>query len=112
MELLERRRIQAAGQTAGSDDQAAESDGRAIEAFCLRLLEKNLIVLRGRRGYVMCGYLDLAVSEKLGEAAARITGVSTIDEALAAPIQSVTGAAQKLGLSVGQKVSDALSLIA
>lgn len=83
-----------------------------IEAVCLKLQEKNLIVLRGRRGYVMCGYLDLAVSEKFNEAAARITGVSTIDQALEAPLQSLTEAAQKLGLAVGQKVADILPLIA
>ena len=49
-----------------------------IEAVLIKLLDKNLILLRGSRGYVMCGYLNLKAAEKFKEAAVKITGVSTI----------------------------------
>lgn len=85
--------------------------GRAVEAFSIELSGKNLIVLRGSRGFIMCGYLDLAVAEKFGDAAARITGVSTIDEALAARIGTCTSRARALGITEGQGVEDALALL-
>ena len=36
-----------------------------IEAFLINLQSKNLILLRGSRGYVMCGYLNMKAAENL-----------------------------------------------
>jgi len=82
-----------------------------VEAICFKLLKRNLIVIRGKRGYIMCGYLDMSVSTKFKEPAAKIIGVSTIKEALMASIFSCTLSAKKLGIYEGQKVKDALKII-
>jgi len=82
-----------------------------IDAFLIKLLSKNLILLRAGKGYVMCGYLDLAVAEKFGDVAVRITGVSTIDEALNADVSACTTYAKKLGVSEGQPIRDVLKII-
>jgi uncharacterized protein YunC (DUF1805 family) len=82
-----------------------------IEAVWVNLPNKNLILLRGTRGFVMCGYLDLSVAEKCNDAAARITGVSTIEDALNARIESCTPQAQALGIRKGQTVKEVLELI-
>ena len=82
-----------------------------IDAFLIKLLKKNLILLRASKGYVMCGYLDLAVAEKFGDVAVRITGVSTIDEALKADVSACTTYAKKLGVSEGQPIRDVLKII-
>lgn len=83
-----------------------------VEALAMQLCDRSLIVLRGSKGYIMCGYLNMEVAEKLKEAAVRITGVSTIEEALEAQVESCSSAAQKLGILRGQPVRDALAIIA
>jgi len=82
-----------------------------IRAYLIPFFEKNLIVLRGEKGYIMCGYLDLAVAEKFHDPAVRIVGVSTIKEALGAQVFDCTTQAQKLGVHKGQPISEVLALI-
>lgn len=83
-----------------------------VEALCMRLGKKNLIVIKARRGYVMCGYLDLKVAERFQEVAVKITGVSSIAEALEASVHSCTQAARKLGIRAGQPLSEVLTMLA
>lgn len=81
-------------------------------ALELKLLDKKLIVLRGSKGYIMCGYLNLKAAEKFKECAAKITGISTIREALRANIHSCTQPAKRLGIYKGQPVKEALAIVA
>ena len=60
----------------------------------------------------MCGYLNMRAAAKFKDAAAKITGISTIKEALNTKIHSVTSTAKKMGLRKGQTVKDALKIIA
>lgn len=83
-----------------------------IEAVLFRLSCKNLIILKGSKGYVMCGYLNLKVAERFNDVAAKIIGVSTIKEALKAQVNSCTRFARKLGIYKGQSIKDVLKIIA
>ncbi|MDA8344161.1 MAG: YunC family protein [Thermaerobacter sp.] len=60
----------------------------------------------------MCGALDVGLlSEKLrarGIVAARAVGVRTVEELLAAPMESVTPAAAERGVQVGMPGHDAI----
>jgi len=85
---------------------------KEIDALCMRLVRKNLIVLRGARGYIMCGYLDLRAAEKIRDVAAKITGVSTIKGALQTTVTACTASARRLGIHKGQAVRDVLAVIA
>jgi uncharacterized protein YunC (DUF1805 family) len=85
---------------------------RYIEAVLMELGSKNMIVLKGRKGYVMCGYLDLGVAEKFQDAAVRITGVATIGQAVKSQVSSCTKKARQLGIFVGQPVKEVLKIIA
>jgi len=87
-------------------------DGRSVEALCMKLQEKNLIVLRGAKGYIMCGYLNMDAANKFNEAAVKITGVTSIDDALKASAAEVSVAAAALGAKPGQAVKEILGLIA
>ena len=84
---------------------------RFIEALQIPLSKKNFVLLRGRKGYIMCGYLNLASAEKFGDLAIKITGVATIEEALVTTVHSCTSAAKKLGIRKGQTVKEVLSKI-
>jgi len=83
-----------------------------IEAILINLQSKNLILLKGSRGYAMCGYLNLKAAEKFKDAAIKITGISTIEEALKTSVHSCTGSARKLGINKGQPIKEALKIIA
>lgn len=82
-----------------------------IEAVSLKLLSKNLILLRGTKGYVMCGYLNLKAAEKFKDVAVKITGVSTIEEALEAVVHSCSRQAKKLGIYKSQPIRETLKII-
>jgi len=82
-----------------------------ISIISLKLGSKNLIVLSGSRGYVMCGYLNLNVAEKFNDLAIKITGVSSIQEALKAKVVGLTSAARKNGIFKGQVIKDVLKII-
>jgi len=83
-----------------------------IDALLMELTHKNLIVLNGRKGYVMCGYLDLKTAEACGDVAVKITGVSTIAAALRAKVYACTSKAIALGMQNGQPVREVLKIIA
>ncbi len=85
---------------------------RYIEAINMKLLEKNLIVLRGEKGYVMCGYLNLSVAGKFKDVAVKIVKVATIEAALKADVHSCTRNARKLGIYLGQPISEVIKIIA
>lgn len=78
----------------------------------MKLQHKNLVLLKGSKGYIMCGYLNLKTAEKFGEAAVKITGVSNIKEALKTSAYSLTTAAKKLGIRKGQPIAEVLKLLA
>ena len=83
-----------------------------IEALMMKFQTKNLIVLSGKKGYVMCGYLNLKAAQKFNDVAVKITGVSTINEALNSQVHSCTTGARALGIKKGQRIKEVLSIIA
>lgn len=82
-----------------------------MECLLVRLSSKNLILLKARRGYVMCGYLNIRVAEKFGDAAAVVRGVSTILQAVDATVAECTRMAKRLGVRKGQPVRETLALL-
>jgi len=87
-------------------------EAKYVEAALIPLLSKNLIILRGAKGYIMCGYLNLKVAEKFKDVAVKIVGVSSIKDALKAKVHSCTSAARKLGIRKGQPIKKVLKIIA
>lgn len=67
-----------------------------------------LIIVKADKGYVMCGYLNIEVAEKLGDAAAIVSGVKSVEEMLKKPVKSVTSKARELGVEPGMKGREAL----
>jgi len=76
----------------------------------------RLVVITTDKGYLMCGALDVGLlSTKLRAreiVAARAVGVRSIDELLRAPVESLTPAAEALGVEVGMQGSEAIRRMA
>ncbi|MFQ5561098.1 MAG: YunC family protein [Nitrospinota bacterium] len=83
-----------------------------VEAVSAVLLAKTFILLRGSKGYIMCGYLNLKAADQFKDVAAKIVGVTSIEDALKAKVHSVSRAAKQLGLYRGQSVKNVLKVIA
>lgn len=89
--------------------EIGEGPARAV-AIHVRLPGEgaNLLVVRAEEGYLMCGYLNLAIAEEVGDAAALVTGVGTIDQFLNGRVAAVTTGARGRGVVAGMAVREAL----
>ena len=67
-----------------------------------------LLVLVAEKGFVMCGYLNVQVAEKLGVAAAMVSGVRTFEDVLEASVRACTSRACQMGVEEGMKGREAL----
>jgi uncharacterized protein YunC (DUF1805 family) len=70
-----------------------------------------LILIRGARGVLFCGYLNTEVAERLGLAAAIVSGVKNFEEMLDKPVTYSTSKANELGVKPGMSGRDALNLL-
>lgn len=67
-----------------------------------------LVLLIAPKGYIMCGYLNLDTAERLGQVAAIVRGVNSIDEMLNKKISAATTQAKILGINEGTPVKEAI----
>lgn len=90
-------------------------DGQNFTAVSVQLPKTTLLTVSNEKGYIMCGALDVGLlNEKLADRqiiAGRAVGVRTIDELLEAPLESVTKAAEAIGIQKGTIGKEALRLM-
>ena len=79
-----------------------------LTGYCIDLGKAPLIILQARKGYLMCGYLNMSTANKLGDIAGKVTGVKTYDDMLNAPVIEVSENAKKEGLTEGMNARDFL----
>jgi len=73
-------------------------------------LELPLLIIKGSRGFLGCGYINLETCDKTGEACAIVTGVKAHDDMLDAEVKAVSTEAARLGVRVGMKGKEALEI--
>lgn len=87
-------------------------EGHTFLSITVLLPKTTLLVVTSDHGYIMCGALDVGLlNEKLKDRkvlAGRAVGVKTIDQLLAAPLESVTYEAEERGIYKGMIGRDAL----
>ena len=87
-------------------------EGHCYTAVSVQLPKTTLLTVSNDKGYIMCGALDVGLLNiKLGDRgiiAGRAIGVKTIEQLLNAPLESVTIAAERLGIHEGMIGKDAL----
>ena len=67
-----------------------------------------LVMIVGTKGLVCCGFINMDAAERLGVAAAMVSGVKSFDNVLKAEVKAATTKAQIAGVKVGMKGLDAL----
>jgi uncharacterized protein YunC (DUF1805 family) len=86
-------------------------DGGEVLGLRVELPGAPLLLLIAPKGYVMCGYLNLETAEKLGQAAAVVTGVRGFEDMLEAKVARATRRAKELGVEEGISCREALRLM-
>lgn len=94
------------------DTKSILIDGKSFQAVTVRLPKTTLLTVSNDKGYIMCGALDVGLlNSVLADRkiiAGRAVGVKTIEQLLAAPLESVTLEAETLGITAGMKGTEAL----
>lgn len=83
-------------------------DGTTYESVHVPTEKTNILLVKAAGGFVGCGYFDVAVANRVGDAVAIVTGVKTIDDLLAAPVVRMSDKARELGVAEGMSGRDAL----
>jgi uncharacterized protein YunC (DUF1805 family) len=86
-------------------------DGRRYVALKTEMGNLPLIVVKAKRGYIACSYIDRQTAEKVGDIAAFVSGVKNLDDLKKAKIREATTWAEDLGIREGMSVKKALELM-
>jgi len=91
--------------------QEVEFCGRKYQAFQQTLGNLPMIVVKAKKGYIACSYINKETAEKVGDVAAFVSGVKNINDFLSAKVKSTTTWAEDLGIREGMSVRKALELM-
>ncbi len=72
----------------------------------------KLLVVRGGKGILGCGYFNMSVAEKIDEALAIVRGVQSVEDMMEAEVRKASPAAQALGVTPGMTGRQAMQLMA
>jgi len=86
-------------------------DGIPFECVHMPTRKTNILLIKAAGGFLGCGYFDVSVANRVGDAAAIVTGVKTIEEMLAAPVVRVSDRARDAGVKEGVSGREALLLL-
>ncbi|MEA2089635.1 MAG: DUF1805 domain-containing protein [Thermoproteota archaeon] len=87
-------------------------DGKVAMGLKVELPDSPpLLIVVGRTGFVMCGFLNMEATEKLNVAAATVSGVKTFEDVLQAEVKAVTSKAEMKGVKPGMSGKEAVKLL-
>lgn len=82
-----------------------------LEYFKLEL-KKPLLIIKAKNGILGCGYVNVEVCNRTGDACAIVTGVNQFEEMLTASVVAISENAAKLGINIGDSGKSALHKLA
>ena len=86
-------------------------NGREYETLKVDMDPAPLILVRGKKGFLMCGYLNMEAADKLGAVAVSTSGVKTVDDILNKPVTKISMKARELGVKEGMTGRQALEYL-
>jgi uncharacterized protein YunC (DUF1805 family) len=86
-------------------------EGKTYEVLKQDIGNLPLIVVKAKKGYIACSYIDPQTAEKVGDIAAFVSGVKNLDDLKKAKIRQATTWAEDLGIREGMSVKKALELM-
>lgn len=86
-------------------------EGKELQYIRIDMWGAPLVMIKGKKGYVMCGYLNMQTANKIGDMAVRVTGVRDLETVMSAKVAECSEAAEKAGIKPGDEVSSIVSLL-
>jgi uncharacterized protein YunC (DUF1805 family) len=86
-------------------------DGIAFEGTHVATEKTNVLLIKAAGGFLGCGYFDVNVANRVGDAAAIVTGVKTLEQMLDAPVARISDRAREFGVRDGMTGREALLLL-
>ena len=83
-------------------------NGQTLDAVAFPTENSVVLMIRGKKGLLGCGYLSVATADKTGDAVAIVSGVKNYDDMLKANVKAVSAAAAALGVAAGMTGKEAL----
>ena len=80
-----------------------------VDGYSINIGRAPLLIIKAKKGFVMCGYLNMNAANILGDIAGRVTGVKDFDDVLNADIIEISENAKKIGLKIGMNGRDFLN---
>ena len=91
--------------------QTISLDKGKVTGYCIDLGKAPLLIIQAKKGYVMCGYLNMNAANKMGDIAGKVTGVRTFDDMLNSDVVEVSENAKLAGLKEGMNTKDFLNTL-
>ena len=83
------------------ESELIETKRGAAFGIKVKLGDAPLLIIKGEKGYLVCGYFDRKAIDRLGDCCAIIPGVKTFEEMKRKRVDYVSKKAQKLGIKRG-----------
>jgi uncharacterized protein YunC (DUF1805 family) len=87
--------------------QQLEVGGRTFLGVRIEL-GAPLLLIKGEKGYLGCGYFSLDAANNIGDALAIVRGVSSFDDMLNSEVKEISEKARELGVKEGMNGREAL----
>lgn len=91
--------------------EPVEFDGKSYNGIRQKIGNLTLIIVRAKRGYIACSYVNKATAEKVGDVAAFVSGVKDYSAFFNAKIKETTSWADDMGIREGMSVRKALEIM-
>lgn len=84
-----------------------------IEFACMQVptAKTNVLLIQAMGGFLGCGYFDVAVANRVGDAVAIVAGVKTVEEMLSAAVTRLSDRAREAGVREGMTGREALLIL-
>jgi uncharacterized protein YunC (DUF1805 family) len=92
-------------------EQTIIFEGKKFVGLTFELGNMPLLILKCKKGYIACSYLDIKSAERMGDIAACVSGVKSFDELLKSKIKGMTVWAEEIGIREGMSVKKAIELL-
>ncbi|UXY16971.1 YunC family protein [Chitiniphilus purpureus] len=87
----------------------AEAEVDQFEYLNYGALARPLLIIKGKKGFLGCGYINVETCNKTSEACAIVSGVNTFDDMRKAKVVAVSVKARELGVVEGELGAAALA---
>jgi uncharacterized protein YunC (DUF1805 family) len=86
-------------------------DGVGFECIHVPTAKSNIVLIKAAGGFLGCGYFDVTVANRTGDAAAIVTGVKTPEQMLPAQVVRMSDRAREAGVKEGMTGREALLVL-